>query len=270
MKFRWLAIVAALAVFGACGGDDDESSDASPTGVETTVDDDSSDESVAPDDEADEADITVPDSEAADTTEAADEADASGAGCNVDVTGEFETSWDSPDDATAVLSDYWQSDEELKAVLDAMNQAGGGNVDVDAQIAEAEATGKPVLGLLLMNCSGPDGALVTFTHAISTTRSDLPFGPGTYAIAGGFLSGADVPANSILALASMPGEAQGDTIWGFDEEAAPGSLDITTWDNSTLEGTFTFPVTESLTDTPRKAVVSGTFAFSCTGSTTCG
>lgn len=276
MKVRWLAIVTALAVLGACGGDDDDAAPDTTTDTEQTQAD--SDETTVPDTESDTDETTAPDDteasdteasdaeEAADTTarDAEDSPDSSGEGCQVDVTGGFTTAWDGPDDVGAVSSDYWSSDEELQQLLETL-----GDPDPAATLEQRKASGEPILALLLLGCSGPDGAYISLTPSNATTRNELPFEPGSHPIAGGFLSGAETPAGSFLALATMPGESETDTIWGFDEEAAPGTLEITSWDNSSIEGTFTFSITESLTDTPLRAVVNGSFSFSCKGSSTC-
>ncbi len=272
MRTRWLAALAIVGVLGACGGDD--AADTTDAPADVTEAPGATDSTAAASDSSDAADSTEPpttdetsapetDATSAPTTEPA--ADASGdRGCHVDVTGGLEVSWDSPDDNAAITTDYWYSEEELLQQIEFLAEEG---TDPATELANALETGEPIFSLLLMNCSEPDGGSLSFTHSSATTRSAMPMAAGSYPISGGFLSGADSPSGTISVLVVMPGEAEADAIWVPEGE---GTFEITSWDNAAIEGTFTFPVAESLVDAPRQATVNGTFAYTCKASTTCG
>jgi hypothetical protein len=276
VKTRWLAIVAIVGVFGACGGDDDAAETTAPAGDVTETTDatdsigasDSTDSTAATEPPAsDETSVpaTEPPSDETSVPATEPETEASGdAGCHVDVTGGLEASWDGPDDDAAVTTDYWYSEAELLQQVEIFAEEG---TDPEAELATKLETGEPIFSLLLMNCPGPDGGALTFTHSSATTRATLPMGPGTYPLGGGLVGGEEGPAGTMSVLVVMPGEAEADSVWMPEGE---GTFEITRWDNSGIEGSFSFGVAQSFVDPPRQATVNGTFAFTCKASTTCG
>lgn len=258
-----LALVGAMV---ACGGDDDETSPPDDTEAEETGDTEADGGEETEDTEADDGEETgdteADDGEETEDTEADDGSDGDG-GCHVDVAGDLTTSWDGADNAAAITTDYWYTEDELKQQLEFFAEE---DADVDAEYEQLMADGQAVFSLLLMNCQGPDTAALSFSVSNATTRDDLPMGPGSYTIGGGLLGAGDIPPGTITVLVTMPGEAESGALWGLGGE---GTFEISSWDEGAVEGTFSFPAEESLTDTPRTATVDGTFRFTCKASTSC-
>lgn len=176
--------------------------------------------------------------------------------CAVTVTGGEERYWEGADDAYAFTTDYWYSDDELRTQYGFMAD------EDDPSFDEALASGEPIVGLFIFNCVGADGDSVSLFPSISTKRSDLPFGPGTYEISGGFFDPSEKPAGSFSVLYG-PGS---DDIWGLD---GIGTLVITRWDNARIQGTFSFMASERLVGEPREVLVEGSFDLTCQFSDTC-
>jgi len=162
--------------------------------------------------------------------------------CSVDVTGDLATSWEGSGGSAAVGTDYWYTRDELEEAAEFL----GGMTE-----------GEPVFFVLVINCSASDTSQnVSLLPASGTGFDDIPYAPASYAIA-------------------VPGESEAGqftSIFLVDEGAlfavsSPGELDITTFDETGIAGTFRFPATEVAG--AREIEVSGSFDFACTGRSVC-
>lgn len=182
-------------------------------------------------------------------------------GCHVEVTGDVEASWDGFDDGGAVLTDYWISIEEHEAIAGLF----GEEIDVRATIE----VGGPIQTLLSLICYDgpfrgrvdPPPNQVILDPRRGATRRNLVFGPGSYVIQGGELGD---PASAGLFRGSLHIERP--AVWVLGD----GSLEISRWDLSKIEGRFAFPASATSADGHLLRVeVSGTFSFSCRSSSVC-
>jgi hypothetical protein len=174
--------------------------------------------------------------------------------CTVTVTGDREESWTFEQAVTSFSTDYWMSEEQLRATVDALGEdVAGGSYD------EIVARGEPIITFLSLSCSNPEtlleGALIMHTDA--TRASDLPMASGSYPISGGLFDAATGPAATMIAdFAVADGEVYGTV-------ADSGTLEITAWDGTRIEGTFSFAAQQTLADTPKDVHVDVTFSFVC-------
>ncbi len=225
---------------GACGGGTAEESGPDPD-VATTVQDPG-------------APTTMP-SATEGTTATADDGTPAGGECTVTITGDREETWTFGQSVYAMSSDYWLSEDDLRGTVEALGvEISGGTYE---ELAER---GEPVITFLSVGCLDPDdlilGASVTPTNL--TRASDLPMGPGSYPITGGFFD-ADGAAGTIV------GEFAVSTDELYGTVPGTGSLEITRWDLERIEGSFSFDARESFVDSPREISVSVTFSYQCGG-----
>lgn len=181
-------------------------------------------------------------------------------GCTVTVTGGEERQWEGADDAYAFTTDYWYTEEELRDQYEFFA------TEEDPPFEEVLASGEPISALFLFNCAVSGGELsdsISLFPSNATTRAELPFGPGTYEIGVGFFDAAEAPPGVFSAFYSPVT----DDLWGQD---GTGTLTITRWDHSRIQGTFSFMAGERLVDNPRQVLVEGTFDLTCQFSTSCG
>jgi hypothetical protein len=177
---------------------------------------------------------------------AAEPADSAGAGtsemvmpaagsgtCHVDVTGDVQRSWDSPQNAGSLAVSYWLSQDE-----------------------------RGVMGLsaddifFIMNCQSDTGS-VSFTTTAGTNADNFPMKPMTYVIA----SGGDQPGQ-----VSMIVNFKDDSVWRASEH---GTFDVTTFGNSHFAGTFQAKLAklgDNMQYNAGTATISGTFDLTCTSS----
>jgi hypothetical protein len=179
--------------------------------------------------------------------------------CKIDITGDV-TASAAPvrrsltDSKVGVGTDHWLTDDELKMALRAMAGIGGDkNVDRDAKVAEGMKQ-DPRLFALIMNC-GDEKVSASFMPGNASRYADIPKAPKKYVVTSGAKAG---EFNALLSV----GDA-GFTVKG------PGTLDITRFDSSRLEGTFAFDAEERFGD-KRNIKVTGSFQFACSGSQSCG
>lgn len=197
---------------------------------------------------------------AVDTTPAGQDAPASGNGggdgeCIVTVTGDREDTWTFAQSVYSVSTDHWMSEQELRDTVAAL-----GEDVVGANYEELVAQGKPVVTFLSLSCVDPDQLLqgASVSHSDATTGADFPMGPGSYPITGGLLDG-DLPAGTLFADFNVDSDELYGTV------AGSGSLEITRWDMSRIEGSYAFDAVEAFVDSPRQVRVSVTFSFACAG-----
>ena len=156
--------------------------------------------------------------------------------CSVEVTGAVTADWETPQDASSVIVSYWLSDAER------------------AEIGQEGET-------FLVNCDGGDAGYLNLSLAPGTTAEQFPQGPATYEIVTGDASTGEVAPGQVSASLTL---ADGD-LWAV---AAPGTVEVTRLDGSSLTATFEFPAGRwdpEGTASPRPEVtVRGSFDFDCT------
>jgi hypothetical protein len=147
--------------------------------------------------------------------------------CHVDVTGAESVSWDAGGGAAATGVHYWLTD------------------------AERDMFGTDVF-VLILNCTSEFG-YVGFTADDAADSSTVPLAPGRYELPP-VSAGLDVP-NPIRGGIDLE---RTEAVWGLSQ---PGVLDITTFDDTGIAGTFSFVVTDVLGEVPGELQVSGSFDF---------
>lgn len=176
--------------------------------------------------------------------------------CTVAVEGDEPRTWVGPDEEGAFASDYWQSVEELRDQYEFLS------IQDDPPFDEVLAAGEPVFTFFLMSCVGRQGDAVAIFVSDQTRRDDFPMAPGEHPITGGFFGAGHLPAGEFSA-SYLPATG---TVWG---EEGRGSLTISRWDLSRVEGSFSFTAEDRFADPPRVVRVTGTFDFACTQSVVC-
>lgn len=181
---------------------------------------------------------------------------AKGGQCTVTVTGDLDLELSYDQSIYSMGSDYWTSEEDLRATVETLGEdIAGGSYD------ELTARGEPVVTFLSLSCQDPNnlvqGALATHNNA--TRRPDMPMGPGVYPISGGLGDAAEGQPGSIIAGFATDDDA----LWGTVDNS--GSLEITKWDMSAIEGSFQFDAEEGLVESPRMIHVLVEFSFLCSG-----
>jgi len=137
---------------------------------------------------------------------------------------------------SAVATDYWMSDSDLRAAIGALEKD-------PAKVDEALGS-DPRLITLLMNCSG-EHATISFMPRTGSKYADVPHGPRKYQLA-----------------AERPGSFQ--VIFLLDKASYSvkgGTLDVTRFDDAGIAGSFAFEATRAGGDEHVK--VTGQFDFPC-------
>lgn len=176
--------------------------------------------------------------------------------CTVEVTGDEPRGWVGPDDEDAFASDHWQSEDELRAQYEFLA------IQDDPPFEELVDSGQPVFTYFLMSCVGMEGDTVAIFVSDQTRRDDLPMAPGSYPIGGGLFTAGELPAG-VFSASYLPATG---TVWG---EEGSGTITITRWDLSSVQGSFAFVAEERFVDPSRVVEVTGTFDFACTRSEVC-
>lgn len=228
-----LASVAALGV--SCGGDDDDdplNPATDPNTVRTTV--------------------------AAEL-----EGSAEYGSCSVTFAGDERIEIQGDGGPAATGSDYWYSDDELRAALEQLARVGSNKSDaeVEREVDEAMDSPDPKLFLLFLGCVDRDDRELSITlfPSANSTYDDIPFEPGTYAI----------PASTGAAEAGTFGVlfTIGDELYRVSEA---GELDITEWDDEGIAGEFSFRAEQMFAEgNAKKLSVNGKFDFECTDGERC-
>lgn len=178
-----------------------------------------------------------------------------GGECTIVVTGEREGTWTFPQSIYSISTDYWMSEDELRETVEFLGEdIAGGSYD------ELVERGEPVITFLSVGCSNADNLIEggTVTHTNATLASDLPMGPGSYPIVGGFFD-ADGPASTVIGEFSLSNDEMYNTV------GDSGSLEITKWDMGAIEGSFSFDAVEAFVDDPREIRVTVEFSYVCPG-----
>lgn len=203
------------------------SADAKPAGAEAT------DVKAA---EAKAADVKAAEAGAAEAPPAADEAAGFGS-CKVSVTGAVTKTFEAPGGMSALGSDYFMSDDELRKALAVLSGPDG----VDEAMKK-----DPRIYTLIVNCV-TKGLNLNFLPGKGTTYADVPFGPKRYAITSGREDGKGKMRVMLLVDDQSYSPAPG------------GFLEVTKLDETGLAGTFQFEATGA----PGKIQVSGTIDYAC-------
>lgn len=234
---KLIAAVLVLSSLSACGKKDSTTGD--PTGSSTSG-------SAAP------ADPASP------TPVAAAEPPADNR-CEVTVEGDIKDHGFGAGGPSAVGTDYWLSEEELRKGLEVMAGAfGDKKPDLDAEMKK-----DPRIYALLVNCQTPR-TKISLIPSAGSKYADVPFGPKKYKIA----STDEKAPGVIQTLATFEG-VHG--VWGVD---GAGELDVTKFDKTGIAGSFAYNLIERQYGTPkgppRKVKITGTFAFKCSlGTSVC-
>ena len=176
---------------------------------------------------------------------------AGGGECTVEIGGDETAEFTSQGGSGAVGTDYWFTDEELDAAIEAL----GGDTEREPN--------EPVFWTLIINCGFAENpASISLLPGAETTYDDVPFSPGTYPIvAGGALGGEAGPGEFSVLM------TYGERSFQVTEA---GELDITRFDTSGIEGTFSFGAAEAFVEgDPPEIDVRGAFNFECTGASKC-
>lgn len=279
MASRTLALIALplLLVFAACSGSDSTST----PGTATTAPSGTASATATAAGSATpggtttataSASVTDTPTATATTSETPDETptgpvDTSNGNCNVRVSGDETLEYTGAGGNSAVGTDYWYTDEEMRAILRQLASFGGdlSDEELDKQVEE-DMMKDPRFILLLLNCVSEDGTgSISITPSSPSKYADVPFGPKTYVIKAG---------QGVFGSSDVPGEISilmtlGDASY---KVAKDGKLDITKFDNSGITGTFNFGAEEVFPDegtTAKVITVEGTLDFGCTGPSVC-
>ena len=171
--------------------------------------------------------------------------------CAVQISGDLEYQIVGGSTPESASSDYWLSDDQLRAALEF-----GGN-GTDADLDAALDNGQMVTVLLQIACGDMSELGVLLSTAGGTTRSAVPFGPGNYDLVGGLFS--DQPG--ITGALTVPG----DQLFGI----SAGDLVIDRFDEHGVAGRFEFEAEERFVpdgSTPRVLLIEGEFDLPCPAS----
>jgi len=195
-------------------------------------------------------------------------AKAGSGSCQVDVTGDVTVSFKGQGGSSAVGTDYWLTEDEIRTAVSLTTSLGSNASDADKKKAIDEAMKKdPRFYLLIINCmsgSGGSGNTLSLMPSGDSKYADVPFKPGQYTVAsGGLLGGAEKPGDFSV-------------LFGLGEDSyrvtQDGKLNITKFDKTGIAGTFNFTAEQGFVDQGAKAKkisVSGQFDFPCTGGGNC-
>lgn len=166
---------------------------------------------------------------------AVEEASAAGA-CDVTIEGAVTMKDHGPGGPSAIATDYWMSDADLRAAITALEK--------DPSKVEEALKSDPRLMTLLMNCNG-EHANISFMPKSGTKYADMPQAPRKYELA-----------------VDKPGSFQ--VLFLLDKDSyrvKSGSLEVTRFDDTGLAGTFAF-VANKL-EGNGEVKVTGTIDFPC-------
>jgi hypothetical protein len=186
------------------------------------------------------------------------EGPTAGGGCALTVTGDHSTTIA----AGSASSDYWLTPEQVALARDALAET---TVSADGETMGAAAPDDgvaPVFNWLVINCGDEQGEGLSILANTDATSEDVPFGPGRYVIAPGFLSGSEDRTQ----FSAVVNVGVGSEVYAL----TAGTIDVTRFDASGVAGSVSMDVELSLADgTTKHATLSGTFEFGCSGGDAC-
>jgi hypothetical protein len=156
--------------------------------------------------------------------------------CEVKVTGDLTVDYKGQGGSSAVGSDYWLTDDEIRSAVSVLSGLGNNASDAEKKKAvDAAMKADPRLYLLILNCisgSGDAKNSLSLLPSGSSKYADVPFKPGQYTIPkGGLLGGADKPGEFSV-LVSLGKDAY--------QVSEDGKLNITKFDKTGIAGSFSF------------------------------
>jgi hypothetical protein len=180
--------------------------------------------------------------------------------CEVKVSGGLELAYQGQGGSTAVSSDHWYTEEEIRASIEATARVITQDpVKLQTRVARYMEDGGNLTGPLVLHCAASAGRL-SFLAGKHNTLKSVPFKPGKYRFAhrkwkraGEFI--VTFRANDVTYSVSGPGE-----------------FILTRFDATGVAGTFQFPakvnVLDSKPGTPEHTItVVGNFNFPCPADT---
>ena len=177
-------------------------------------------------------------------------------GCAVTVSGDYSTTIGQG----SASSDHWLSDQEVAEALQDTLATQASSAARDTLPSGADIA--PVFSWLVISCGDPSGEGFSLLANAGATAADVPFGPGTYAITPGFLSGSE-DRTQFSAIVDV---GDGERMFSLTS----GTIEITTFDSSGVIGTVEMQLEQSLAGgTPKRAVLAGAFEFPCSGGARC-
>ena len=179
--------------------------------------------------------------------------------CKIEVTGDVTASAEpvrrsATDGKVSFGTDHWLTEDELRTALRVMAGLGDDKgVNREAKVAEGMKQ-DPRLFVFIMSCGDNDVTMSVFPGKDSR-YADIPRAPKKYVVT------RDAKAGELSVMLSV-----GDGHFGVK---TPGTLEVTRFDSSRIEGTFAFEADERH-GKKRSVKVAGSFEFDCVGSQSCG
>ncbi len=199
---------------------------------------------------------TAPLAQTSDSSSQTVESTMGGGGCAVTVTGDHSTTIAKG----SASSDHWLSDQEI---ADARHDTSATQPISDTgDTSQAAATVAPVFSWLVISCGDSSGEGFSVLANAGASAGDVPFGPGTYSITPGFLSGNE-DRKQFSAIVDI---GDGERMFSLTS----GTIEITKFDPSGVAGTVEMELEQSFSGgAPKRAVLAGTFEFPCLGGARC-
>jgi hypothetical protein len=165
--------------------------------------------------------------------------------CEVEVSGDVQAKGSSPGGPRAMGTDYWMTEEELKA---AASQLAALSKDADkAAAAKKIMSQDPRLVLAIVNCSS-DKVRLHFAPSGKSTYADVPFAPKKYVLSSGRQPGQWEP------MLSVDGKSF--------HLSADGTFDVTRFDKTGFTATFEFEAV-SMAKPEQHVKVTGKVDYAC-------
>lgn len=179
--------------------------------------------------------------------------------CKIEVTGDVTASAEpvrrAPTDSkVSIGTDHWLSDDEIRTALRVMAGLGDDKgVDKEAKVAEGMKN-DPRLFVFIMSCSD-DKVTLSVIAGKESRYADIPKAPKKYVVT------SNAKAGEMSVMLTV-----GDAYFAVK---TPGTLEVTRFDSSRIEGTFAFEAEERY-GKKRSVKAAGSFEFDCVGSQSCG
>ena len=198
----------------------------------------------------------APLAQASDSSPEVVESTMGGGGCAVTVTGDHSTTIGQG----SASSDHWSSDQEIADARHDTSATRSSSPNGDTP--QAGAAVAPVFNWLVISCGDSSGEGFSLLANAGATAVDVPFGPGTYSITPGFLSGSE-DRTQFSAIVDI---GDGERMFSLTS----GTIEITRFDPSGVAGTVEMQLEQSFSgSTPKRAVLGGGFEFPCSGGGRC-
>ena len=280
MRVRIIAILAACALLplAACGGDDGTPTSAPRAGTASTATSSASPGGTTapsdtatgePSETATAAETGTPPPEETVTPEetATAPVDTSKGSCQTKISGDETIEFTGSGGVSAVGTDYWYTEDEMREILRQIASFGEGKTD--EQIEQEVEDGMqldPRFILLLLNCVDPSGSpSISLSPSSGSKYADVPYEARTYVIKAGegLFGGSETPGEFGVLM------TVGETSYRVSVD---GEINITKFDGSGIAGTFSFGAEDIFPaegQTAKVITVEGSFDFACNGQSVC-